>query len=62
MYGTLSFHFAGVRREIGLRVALGASPRDIVRLVLKQAGAWVAMGLGVGMAARRGRSPRFCAG
>jgi predicted permease len=49
MYGTLSFHFARRRREIGLRVALGASPRDIVRLVLKQAGAWVAMGLGVGM-------------
>jgi predicted permease len=49
MYGTLSFHFARRRREIGVRVALGASPRDIVRLVLKQAVAWVTMGLGVGM-------------
>jgi hypothetical protein len=49
MYGTLSFHFARRRREIGVRVALGASPRDIVRLVFKQAVVWVTMGLGVGM-------------
>jgi cell division protein FtsX len=49
MYGTLSFHFTRRRREIGVRVALGASPRDIVRLVLKQAVVWVTMGLGVGM-------------
>jgi predicted permease len=49
MYGTLSFHFARRRREIGVRVALGASPRDIVHLVFKQAVWWVTMGLGVGM-------------
>jgi ABC-type antimicrobial peptide transport system permease subunit len=32
-----------------VRVALGASPRDIVHLVFKQAVWWVTMGLGVGM-------------
>jgi predicted permease len=50
LYGTLSFHFARRRRDIGVRLALGAAPRDIVRLVFKQAAVWVAAGLGVGMA------------
>jgi ABC-type antimicrobial peptide transport system permease subunit len=49
LYGTLSFHFARRRRDIGVRLALGAAPRDIVRLVFKQAVWWVAIGLGVGM-------------
>ena len=49
LYGTLSFHFARRRRDIGVRLALGAAPKDIVRLVLKQAAVWVTMGLAVGM-------------
>jgi len=49
LYGTLSFHFARRRRDIGVRVALGAAPRDIVRLVFKQAIRWVSAGLGIGM-------------
>jgi putative ABC transport system permease protein len=48
LYGTLSFHFARRRRDIGVRLALGAAPRDIVRLVFKQAAVWVVVGLGVG--------------
>jgi len=48
LYGTLSFHFARRRRDIGVRLALGASPKDIVRLVFKQAAVWVAVGLVVG--------------
>jgi ABC-type antimicrobial peptide transport system permease subunit len=48
LYGTLSFHFARQRRDIGVRLALGAAPRDIARLVFKQAVAWVAVGLVVG--------------
>jgi len=31
-----------------VRLALGASPKDIVRLVFKQAAVWVAVGLVVG--------------
>jgi len=50
LYGTLSFHFARRRRDIGVRLALGASPRDIARLVFKQAVWWVAVGLVVGAA------------
>jgi predicted permease len=48
LYGTLSFHFARRRRDIGVRLALGAAPRDIARLVFKQAVWWVAVGLVVG--------------
>jgi ABC-type antimicrobial peptide transport system permease subunit len=48
LYGTLSFHFARRRRDIGVRLALGAAPKDIVRLMLKQAAVWVTMGLAVG--------------
>jgi predicted permease len=50
LYGTLSFHFARRRRDIGIRLALGASPRAIVRLVFRQAAVWVGVGLGMGMA------------
>jgi hypothetical protein len=50
LYGTLSFHFARRRRDIGVRLALGAAPRDIARLVFKQAVVWVAVGLVVGSA------------
>ncbi len=50
LYGTLSFHFARRWRDIGIRLALGAAPHDIARLVFKQAVVWVTVGLGVGMA------------
>ena len=50
LYGTLSFHFARRRRDIGIRLALGAAPRDIARLVFRQAVGWVTVGLGVGIA------------
>ena len=56
LYGTLSFHFARRRRDIGVRLALGAAPRDIARLVFKQAVWWVAVGLVVGAAGAWGFS------
>ena len=49
LYGTLSFHFTQRRREIGVRVALGASARDIVTLVLRQALIWVGTGATFGV-------------
>ena len=48
--GTLSFHFARRRRDIGVRLALGAAPRDIAWLVFRQAAVWVTVGLGIGAA------------
>jgi ABC-type antimicrobial peptide transport system permease subunit len=38
-------------RELGTRLALGASPGDIMRLVLRQAGILAAVGLAAGTAA-----------
>ncbi|MGE5837943.1 MAG: FtsX-like permease family protein [Acidobacteriota bacterium] len=37
------------RREIGIRTALGASPRDLVTLVLREAARTIAIGGGVGI-------------
>jgi putative ABC transport system permease protein len=51
LFGVLSFAVAQRAREIGVRTALGARPRDIVGLVLKQAGAIALPGIAIGLAA-----------
>lgn len=50
LYGTLSYHVQQRTREIGVRVAMGAVHRDIVRLIFVQGGRWVAIGLVLGLA------------
>jgi putative ABC transport system permease protein len=50
IYGVMS-HVVGQRsNEIGLRMALGASPRDVLRLVLRQALLLAVIGIAVGLA------------
>lgn len=49
VYGLTAYHVAQRRREIGLRVALGAARRDIVRMVLGQGLRPVALGMGIGL-------------
>ena len=49
-YGVLSFMVAERRREIGIRVAIGATRGSIVALVTKQGLAIVAIGLAAGLA------------
>jgi putative ABC transport system permease protein len=49
LYGVVSFMVVRRRNEIGVRVALGASRRDILLLVLREAGTLLALGLAIGV-------------
>jgi ABC-type antimicrobial peptide transport system permease subunit len=49
LYGVLSYRVAGRTSEIGVRMAVGAGRRDILRLVLKEG--LLLAGLGVGLGA-----------
>lgn len=50
IYGVMAFSIAQRRREIGIRMALGADRYDVLRLVGRQALAMIALGLAVGLA------------
>ncbi len=50
IYGTLSYTVSQRQREIGVRMALGALRRDILRFVIRQAGVWILVGLALGSA------------
>jgi putative ABC transport system permease protein len=50
LFGVMSYLVAQRRRELGVRVALGATPRDLWRLVLGQAGRWILWGTVGGLA------------
>lgn len=51
IYGVLAFSVAQHTQEIGVRVALGAQQRDILRNVLGQGLRLAAIGIGIGVAA-----------
>jgi len=51
LYGVLSFAVARQTKEIGLRMAVGAERSDIVKMVLREAGKLVFLGLALGVIA-----------
>jgi len=50
VYGVLSFLVRARTREIGVRVAMGATPRTVVALVVRQAMVWTLTGMAIGVA------------
>lgn len=49
LYGVKSYLMSQRTREIGIRMALGARPRDVVAMVMREGAALSAVGIGLGL-------------
>jgi predicted permease len=54
LYGLMAYMVARRTHEIGIRLALGAQRRDVLRIVLGEAGRMALVGIGVGLAVSAG--------
>ena len=50
LYGVVAYTVSRRTREIGIRMAIGARPADVQRMVLSQGMTFTAIGLGIGLA------------
>lgn len=57
LYGVISYSVAGRMHELGVRVALGAQPRSVLRLVLAQGVRLALVGVVIGLAIALGVAP-----
>jgi len=48
-YGVVSYMAVRRRNEIGVRMALGANPRQIVGMILRESAGLLGIGLGIGL-------------
>jgi putative ABC transport system permease protein len=65
VYGIMAYSVAQRRREVGIRLALGSSPREVLRVVMGQGAGLLAVGLLIGTVLALGLSralPAFIAG
>jgi predicted permease len=51
LYGVMAYAVARRTNEIGIRIALGALPANVVRMVMREVLLLIALGVGVGLAA-----------
>ncbi len=56
LYGVMSFSVAQRRQEMGVRMALGAESRDILRIIFRRVGVQLAIGLTIGVGLAYGLS------
>lgn len=49
LYGVIAYSVSQRSREIGIRMALGAQPRSVYQLILKEAAWLTAFGIGIGL-------------